>query len=161
MIRWKTLTIELVILGTAVLAVYMHAHSADPLALWHQMGKTPVTAPVTHPYQPPSNRFEDNRSAATVNVPTPPKEIASPIPTHRRTTPRRAMKPIRRRATKPPYWAPQHIPQRDLGLRRGSSFCKQIPAIAYHLDRETLIAAMNSRGVDAATEAKVLACLGK
>lgn len=152
MVKWKTLLIELAFLAAAVWFSYDY-FTYQPAA--------PVTAPVTAPIPPPDQQFESNKPAATEAVSTPPKEIASPIPTHRRTTPRRAMKPIRRRATKPPYWAPQHIPQRDLGLRRGSSFCKQIPAIAYHLDRETLIAAMNSRGVDAATEAKVLACLGK
>ena len=152
MVKWKTLLIELAFLAAAGWFSYDY-FTYQPAA--------PVTAPVTAPIPPPDPTFERNKPAATEAVPTPPKATASPIRTPRRTIPRRATKPIRRRATKPPYWAPQHIPQRDLGMRRGSSFCKKVPAIAYNLDRDTLIAAMQSRGVDAATEAKVLACVGK
>ncbi len=150
MIKWKTLLIELAVLGAVALAAYMYAHTTDPLALWHKMG-APVTAPVT-------STFDNDAARPTEAAPTPPRETASPTRTHRPGTRPRDTSPTRHHVTRrgsPDFWV-----GRPHAARR-SDFCKQIPAIAYQFSRETIIQAMRERGVSEAKQAKVLACMNK
>lgn len=162
MIKWKTLLLEVAALGCIALAVYMYAHTPAPMALWHKMG-APVTGAVTET----ATTFDSNAGRPTEAAPTPPRETASPTRTRHRGTRRRGMPRTRSPAGKVPYWAPQQIPRKSLDIRspvqrRGSkTICSQVPAMAYQMDRATLISAARAYGATDAQIAELLRCTGK
>lgn len=147
MIKWKTLLIEAAALGCIALGVYAYEHRPAP-----------VTAPVTET----ATTFDNDAARPTEAAPTPLRETASPIRTHHLgtrpadtiRTRSHVTKPVSRRGS-PDFWV-----GRPHAARR-SDFCKQIPAIAYQFNRETIIQAMRERGVSEAKQAKVLACMNK
>ena len=123
----------------------------------------PVTAPVTAPVQSAPNTalMEGNLPALS------PEEVArdkrehllpngapeAPVTRHRATASRI---PIRHHGMRRPATIRTRSP-----VGRRSDICTQIPSIAWHVSREDLIAAMDSRGVSAAKQAAVLRCVGK
>ena len=179
MVKWPVLLLELAVLAAAMAGGIYWYNRPAPTA--YDAGCTtivcdgqkadeneqpkdgPVTAPVTAPVQsaPNTTLMEGNLPALS------PEEVArdkrehllpngapeTPVTRHRVTASRTLIRHhgMRRPATirtRPP-------------VGRRSDICTQIPGIAWHVSREDLIAAMDSRGVSAAKQAAVLRCVGK
>ena len=124
--------------------------------------ETPKDGPVTAPVTPP------NATLMEGNLPVlSPEEVArdkrehllpngapeAPVMRHRATASRI---PIRHHGMRRPATIRTRSP-----VGRRSDIWTQIPGIAWHVSREDLIAAMDSRGVSAAKQAAVLRCVGK
>ena len=184
MVKWPVLLLELAVVAALAGGGLYWYNRPDPLAVWHKAGATPyddgcttivcdgqkadenetpkdgpVTAPVTQ--APNTTLMEGNLPALS------PEEVArqkrehllpngapeAPVTRHRVTASRTL---IRHHGMRRPATIRTRSP-----VGRRSDICTQIPGIAWHVSREDLIAAMDSRGVSAAKQAAVLRCVGK
>ena len=171
MVKWPVLLLELAVLAAAMAGGIYWYNRPAPTA--YDAGCTTnvcdgqkadeneqpdVTAPVTPPN---ATLMEGNLPALS------PEEVArdkrehllpngapeTPVTRHRVTASRTL---IRHHGMRRPATIRTRSP-----VGRRSDICTQIPSIAWHVSRENLIAAMDSRGVSAAKQAAVLRCVGK
>ena len=181
MVKWPVLLLELAVLAAAMAGgIYWYNRPAPTAydagcttivcdgqkADENEQPRDPtsgVTAPVTAPVQaaPSTTPMEGNLPALS------PEEVArqkrehllpngapeAPVMRHKVTASRI---PIRHHGMRRPATIRTRSP-----VGRRSDICTQIPSIAWHVSRENLIAAMDSRGVSAAKQAAVLRCVGK
>lgn len=175
--RVKLLIVELAIVGALAGGAYAWTHRPlGPPASTSEALKESRQENDQTSYRPVTKLPPPQITEPTIRQP--PKVTVAPIPTHRKTIRRRIgprmtgpagdrVGPAPRvpdyvthpERTYPPLMdirpprarvkVPQRIP------------CNRIPAIARQFDRDTIVRAMQSRGLTAGQQQQVLACLGK